>query len=262
MAPLTLTFAEVAFDGSYDGDSVAARGSGGSSSDEACASPAKRCRFGATPFNTVPATPMGPARAAPIGSPPGLSRKAMRSARDSVKAVSSTATARLTESAFSTVPKTPAAVAKLGKELGEFRSPPGLSRTQMRRERDACKGELAWGSSYRPNHAAYAGAKSPSKRQRAQKKLESMMEGALLLRAESSAEHQESLAGTVNNDDAAECMDKMAEVQKCRFQSSVLVTVPTTPAGRWIMPSPPGLSRRELREARDRRMSTDASAPR
>lgn len=54
------------------------------SASECSAGEGRRCRFGSTALETVPATPVG-AAGCPL-SPPGLSRAAMRKARDSCKA--------------------------------------------------------------------------------------------------------------------------------------------------------------------------------
>jgi len=127
---------------------------------------ARRCRFGSTPLETIPATPVGAA----MRSPPGLSRAAMRQARDqcrssaipavspvkkssdvsSNKSKSSDRQCRFGSSQLGTVPRTPVGAgcwkAALAKAIG---SPPGLSRTSMRQERDACNAEAlstSWGS--------------------------------------------------------------------------------------------------------------------
>jgi len=140
----------------------------------------KRCRFGRTPLETIPATPVASMGAPGDASPPGLSRAALRQARDAVKValpaptleVSPPATAeqpsipslvnnrncRFGSTALTTVPATPpkAGVWKaMAKALG---SPPGLSRAEMRKARDGIKGTplppTSWGSCAKSTDAA------------------------------------------------------------------------------------------------------------
>merc|ERR1719263_2168709 len=90
-----------------------------------------------------------------MNSPPGLSRAAMREARDSHKQqenisdATSGTESRFGATTFGTVPKTPVGTckAKLKHLKSVFGSPPGLSHTERRRERDACMTSAAWGSS-------------------------------------------------------------------------------------------------------------------
>lgn len=56
------------------------------SSSESSAADGRRCRFGGTALETVPATPVGAVGVGSLASPPGLSRAAMRQARDAYKA--------------------------------------------------------------------------------------------------------------------------------------------------------------------------------
>jgi len=121
----------------------------------------RRCRFGKTTLETIPATPShssGFPR-----SPPGLSRASMRQVRDACKssageghrqismsACMASNVSRFGASQFETVPKTPVGGAKLKAYKKAFGSPPGLSRTELRRTRDACKvafpASTSWGS--------------------------------------------------------------------------------------------------------------------
>jgi len=139
-----------------------------------------RCRFGCTRLETMPATPVGTACRASQRSPPGLSRTAMRQARDACKvdSVQSRADAgeqtaslasgkqcRFGITSFGTIPATPPTEKKLRVLANAVGSPPGLSRASMRQERDACKlGAVpvtSWGASSVPSSSA-AMALSPT----------------------------------------------------------------------------------------------------
>jgi len=132
--------------------------SGTESSHGGASGVGRRCRFGTTALETIPATPVGTMRQAPVSSPPGLSRAAMRQARDACKrdtlqgvsdsktefsaiedGLASSKPCRFDSTPLGTVPATPPTAAKwkpLAKLVG---SPPGLSRASMRQARDACK---------------------------------------------------------------------------------------------------------------------------
>merc|ERR1712054_757914 len=56
------------------------------SSSESSLPEVRQCRFGGSPLETVPATPVGRSAVLSVTSPPGLSRATMRQARDSYKA--------------------------------------------------------------------------------------------------------------------------------------------------------------------------------
>merc|ERR1719345_682639 len=49
--------------------------------------PNRQCRFGTTALETIPATPVATDARPSFGSPPGLSRAALRQARDAVRKV-------------------------------------------------------------------------------------------------------------------------------------------------------------------------------
>lgn len=109
----------------------------------------RRCRFGKTTLETIPATP-SQSSCFPR-SPPGLSRASMRQVRDAAcKSSAGPQVSRFGASQFDTVPKTPVGGAKLKAYKKAFGSPPGLSRTELRRARDACKvaftASTSWGS--------------------------------------------------------------------------------------------------------------------
>merc|ERR1740117_2851227 len=55
------------------------------SASESSSTEKRRCRFGDTTLQTVPATPSGTCSVASCRSPPGLSRASMRQARDACK---------------------------------------------------------------------------------------------------------------------------------------------------------------------------------
>lgn len=137
----------------------------------------RRCRFGKTALETIPATPAQGSSAAFPRSPPGLSRTSLRQARDACKSAGGTNLSgmeKLTEpmlngypsaigtnvannisrfgaSKLETVPKTPVGGARTKAYKNIFGSPPGLSRAEQRRARDACKmaapASMSWGAS-------------------------------------------------------------------------------------------------------------------
>jgi len=134
-----------------------------------------RCRFGCTRLETMPATPVGTACRASQRSPPGLSRAAMRQARDACKAVQGTVIAeeqtaslvagkqcRFGSTSLETIPTTPPTERKLRALVKTVVSPPGLSRASMRQARDACKLDAvpvrSWGdaSSVAPSSTSMA----------------------------------------------------------------------------------------------------------
>jgi len=139
----------------------------GLSSSESSHGVSKPCRFGSTPLETIPATPVASKEFSPA-SPPGLSRASMRQQRDAFRLRSSATATSLTSgrqcrfgsSSLQTVPATPPKVAKfkaLAKNVG---SPPGLSRASMRQARDACKVDApatsSWGSYRAPSAVSSA----------------------------------------------------------------------------------------------------------
>jgi len=222
------------------------------------------CRFGTSSFETVPKTPTGGVTSQ--GSPAGFSHTAMRQARDACQSdavvVTSNNLCRFGATAFDTVPKTPVGASKYNALKGVFRSPPGLSRASMRQERDACGAEAltstAWGASkvssgattlaFQPApHSALLRIKQDAARlkdlkvQRESSVGDQDLEGSL----DSSSEEESSIEAPANSD------------QQCRFGSTALGTVPSTPVGGL---SPPGLSRAAMRQARDARKAGTAAA--
>jgi len=285
-----------------------AESSSGVSSDEGTRRMGRRCRFGTTPLETIPATPT--AATMSLNSPPGLSRAAMRAERDAFKkeegaeffdekpssalseadapAATGVTLSRFGASQFGTVPKTPVGKAKLKNLQSVFGSPPGLSRAEKRRARDAWKG--SWGNggmAVQPSMADGRGA--------ARQELANMKERAALLKdmkagqgpekseaapsAHSSSCKPETTQDVENENhtesseaeplfEVAEGFPELAhevpEVsaakgRRCRFDGTAFGTMPSTP--KEAMPSPPGLSRKAMRQARDscRKASTLAS---
>lgn len=285
----------------------------------------RRCRFGQTVLETIPATPSAGVSAS-IASPPGLSFAAMREARDVCKPEPMPAKAldtkenvttvllagrilesgvegtisfsdnlcRLNENKFGTVPKTPTNVSRWKAVATAVGSPPGLSRAEMRRTRDACKGagvtQAAWGSSHDTESSAkdsWTLASGSAKRHTARETLTRMKQEAALLKDSKSASHigeinespvNTSGATTITPEWVAErCEGKMpnsadsddgmdagqssssegesscemgaSSGQRCRFGITPLGTIPSTPVGGCA--SPPGLSRKAMRQARD-----------
>lgn len=81
--------AAASFVGDVDGEKTTDTAQGSISEDsssESSAADGRRCRFGGTALETVPATPVGAVGVGSLASPPGLSRAAMRQARDAYKA--------------------------------------------------------------------------------------------------------------------------------------------------------------------------------
>jgi hypothetical protein len=237
----------------------------------------KRCRFGKTSLETIPGTPV----AASCCSPPGLSRAAMRQARDACKAepcppdsvasvVEASASAalpsmcRFNDTPLGTVPKTPVNGATLKKLSKVYGSPPGLSRTEARRARDAFKGTATWG-------AGQAGisstVQSVGKRQTAREALARMREEAAHLKdlkhmADNDADKEDGQSPENSSEESEDAIDadqscnseeeSIPTGHRCRFGITPLGTVPSTPVGgNLALPSPPGLSRKAMRQARD-----------
>lgn len=193
---------------------------------------ARRCRFGGTALETIPATPVS----ATVCSPPGLSRAAMRQERDQYKMDATPATVDgeklyalsanksdlglsecisgrqcrfgSSQMCLDTVPKTPIGAGSYQTLLAPaIRSPPGLSHASLRQERDACNATALSGTSWG--------------------------------RCQQSAGEAKSLDASA------------VDGQRCYFAGASLRTVPVV-AG---VGSPPGLSRAALRQSRDARMA-------
>jgi hypothetical protein len=258
--------------------------SSGLSGNEGCRSLGRRCRFGITSLETIPATPS--ASTLPLNSPPGLSRAAMREARDAMKqapganttdgqsssqslpaeAFKGVTLSRFGETSFGTVPKTPVEKAKLKSLKSIFGSPPGLSRAEKRQARDACKlTTTSWGSGEALATGVISGAGT------AQERLAKMKQNAANLKQIPKVNDEENAAQSSSecDGDAEEqcCPDlsrstsegsealsegSAATAQNCRFHCTSLGTMPSTPAMNSASPaSPPGLSRKAMRQARD-----------
>lgn len=261
----------------------------------------KRCRFGRTPLETIPATPS--AAAVSLGSPPGFSRAAMRQARDACKSkpkplttvesesngadsaidavipspsTPSSTLCRFGESSLGTVPKTPVSGAKWKALKIVFGSPPGLSRSQLRRDRDGCKGPaltsaswgscedspcISWTSKDAKSNVASTGSTASGKRHAACESLSRLRQEAARLKDLKSAQKREQVPASSleSEDDVKELSDVTG--RRCRFDSTPLGTTPSTPVGGQVsMPSPPGLSRKAMREARDMCKTKSAAA--
>lgn len=240
--------------------------SSGASSSEGYRSLGRRCRFGVSPLETIPATPSA-SQSLPVKSPPGFSRAAMREARDSCVQEASAGTSdttspdadapastgitlsRFGETSFGTVPKTPVGNAKWKNLKGVFGSPPGLSKTERRRERDACKGvgvaQASWGSS---EVLATGGASGTDRRQAAHGKLAKMKGDAALLK---DLTHSSASESDTDFEQSAS-QSRQTEDRNCRFDITALGTMPSTPARKEAsISSPPGMSRKTMRQARD-----------
>lgn len=268
--------------------------SSGLSSSEGHRTLARRCRFGNTSLETIPATPS--AATMPLNSPPGFSRAAMREARDAYKQGTSSSESvsdiekstsssgvtlsRFGETPFGTVPKTPSGKAKWKSLKNVFGSPPGLSLTEKRRARDACKAPTLAPASWGGKDALSAGALSG--KSTARSKLANAKEEAALLKdlkrqqfvasaveasvqdSSSSGEAEleqnmglghehldEAMMGDTSEAEAA-AEESIAEGQNCRFNCTALGTMPSTPLRKELAPSsPPGLSRKAMRQSRD-----------
>jgi len=245
----------------------------------------RRCRFGSTALETIPATPVGAMAQASVASPPGLSRFAMRQARDALTGTSEADTSccssavdddavplssrpcRFGTTPLGTVPSTPPTTAKW-KALAKancIRSPPGLSRAALRQARDSQQiPTTSWGGQQ-------MASASPSKRRSRELLLQRAKDGAALLQAEAearkrnaesteaeeasqvvaSADEQTSDVGHSSSSEESSTESSAAEVQQCRFGCSPLETVPATPGAELSPASPPGLSRAAMRQARD-----------
>lgn len=269
--------------------------SSGLSGNEGCRSLGRRCRFGNTALETIPATPSKSAM--PLNSPPGLSRAAMREARDAMKqvltedaldgqtsscslpneALTGVTLSRFTETPFGTVPKTPVEKAKWKNLKNIFGSPPGLSRAEKRRARDSCKFTPAsWGSCEELATAVVSGAgaahdrlakvKQDAARLKDMKVCQKGKDEGTHASSELAGDEEEQnaeknqapgLQCAASEDDisckvlgASESSSTTA--QNCRFDCTSLGTMPSTPAMRAAaLASPPGLSRKAMRQARD-----------
>lgn len=185
-------------------------------------------------------------------------------------------------SAFGTVPKTPVNGSKW-KALAEVvGSPPGLSRAEERQSRDACKAPIAaattWGRAAcqlagSPDPFAFDSAMGTSKRHVARGKLVRMKQEAALLKeipSRSGRSDFDSQDIEVSCHDLADTEDAIdvghsssseeecpldvfgTQEQQCRFGSTSLGTHPKTPKNAsGAFSSPPGLSRKAMRQARD-----------
>jgi len=175
---------------------------------------------------------------------------------------------------FDTVPKTPAGAAKLKALKEKIGSPPGLSRADMRKDRDTCNAEALKSSSWSSCQASAAEAATTAgslfqPRARSAK--------TMVSKIKQDAAHLKQLQNQKDPDNIEEDLDAGPESgseedsatellsttknKQCRFESTSLGTVPSTPVGGQIaLGSPPGLSRAAMRQARDTRKSGAASA--
>jgi hypothetical protein len=248
----------------------------------------RRSRFGKTSLETIPGTPLAAGTTSFCCSPTGLQRAALRQARDACKPAphssanvagvveatvpQTTNLCRFSDTPLGTVPKTPVNGANLQGLSKVFGSPPGLSRTEARRARDACKVTAAWGAGQAAAPTTSM-ARSSGKRHTAREALARMKEEAAHLkdlksRSGSDAEKEDDQSPE-NSSESEDAMDadqsspseeestpeelvaKTAS-QRCRFGITPLGTVPSTPVGGNLgLPSPPGLSRKAMRQARD-----------
>jgi len=239
------------------------------------------CRFGTTPFNTVPKTPTGGSTSQL--SPPGLSRAAMRQARDACHPAvepmtadasesASTRLCRFGQTALDTVPKTPVGAAKLKALKDKLGSPPGLSRADMRKERDACKGAdlrpTSWRSAAEASPAAPPLFQPPvraAKTMLSKIKQEAARLKELKMQRELDNSEEDLDASQESSSDEEDKIQIRSTTQdkRCRFDVTSLGTVPSTPVGEQAaVPSTPvgGLSRAAMRQARDARKSEAAIA--
>lgn len=270
--------------------------SSGVSSSGGRRGPHRQCRFGTTALETIPATPVATDARPSFGSPPGLSRAALRQARDAVRKVVESSSGssgteeqtkasasiparqcRFGNSALDTVPATPPTVARLKAlakaEFGSTRSPPGLSRASMRQERDAVSAMSSWGAAADAQPVSTAAAAAPStptalrsakRRDAREALLLRAKEGAALLKSEAvsrtltpkpqhivSSDSEDTEACT-SSQEVSSSESSLPDGWHCRFGSTSLETVPSTPAGAaGGCRSPPGLSRAAMRNARD-----------
>lgn len=247
------------------------------------------CRFGNTSFNTVPKTPADGAafQVACQASPPGLSRAAMRQARDAHQPVAgptmsdvgdctSNRLCRFGMTTFDTVPKTPAGAAKLKALKEKIGSPPGLSRADMRQDRDTSNADAlkssSWSSclvsSAEVATTATAGSMFQPPVRSAKTMVSKIKQDAARLKQlraqkdpDNSEEDLDAGQESVSEGDSATELLSTTKNKQCRFESTSLGTVPSTPAGGKIaLGSPPGLSRAAMRQARDTRKAGAASA--
>jgi len=238
--------------------------------EECIAVTEKRCLFGENSFGTVPA--MRGATSA-VGSPPGLSRAALRRERDSLKA-SANPNARFVETQFGTVPKTPSGASGLQNLAKAFGSPPGLSRSEMRKERDACKAAnlpTKWTSRDATADTKSSGfllTPESDKHKTATDRLrEAKQESAWFkdLRSGSPSSTRSSSeatplrgtsssSGSMTKESSTDSLSELlaSTTHRCCFGTTDLGTVPSASLwGESKVPSPPGLSRKALRQARD-----------
>lgn len=278
-----------------------AESSSGMSSNEGQRRLGRRCRFGITPLETIPGTPSAATSSFGGGSPPGFSRAAMREARDSfclqkttavdlgpqssAKAVpaacapvlTGVALSRFGETSFGTVPKTPSAKAEMKSLKSIIGSPPGLSFSERRQERDDCKvaetlALASWGSSepIATSASSFASGEAdlrraalaclPKERGSLNGLLAKMKEEASRLNSQKPSTSDGTSRTTnsaVGSDGDCEQSTTADKGQPCRFDGTALGTMPKTPAGKEATPpSPPGLSRKAMRQSRDAFMKT------
>lgn len=228
----------------YDGDS----------------SMSKRCRFGKTVLETIPATPSHGSRAAFPRSPPGLSRTSMRQARDACKPTEPIVNAypsaigtnvannvsRFGASKLETVPKTPVGGAKVKAYKSIFGSPPGLSRAEQRRARDACKmaapASMSWGTSSAvpngkmPPLTVGLGGKPAHHEALVRIKREAALLSELKAHTADTSESsgEEMLGADHDSSSEAESFSKVCVTkhtgQRCHFGTTPLGTIPSAPA--------------------------------
>merc|ERR1719162_183723 len=171
---------------------------------------------------------------------------------------------RFGKTALDTVPKTPVGglgAAKLKALKDKLGSPPGLSRADMRKERDACKGEALGPTSWRS--AAEVPTAAPPMFQppvRAAKTMLSkikqeaarLKELKIQREPDNSEEDLDASQESSSEDEGTTEMRSTTRDKRCRFDITSLGTVPSTPVG--------GLSRAAMRQARDARKSEAAIA--
>jgi hypothetical protein len=175
---------------------------------------------------------------------------------------------RFGETPLGTVPKTPVEKAKWKNLKSIFGSPPGLSRVEKRRARDACKlAPTSWGSSEVLATGVVSGATATFdrlarvKRDAANLKdlkanPKDIEEKALQSSWEFDGDAEEQcgpdLSRSTSEGSEASSEGSVATSQNCRFDCTSLGTMPSTPAMKAAsLASPPGLSRKAMRQARD-----------
>lgn len=233
-------------------------------------SAAEKCRFGTSAFETVPKTPTSGATSQ--ASPPGLSRAAMRKARDAVQpVVAPDGVCRFGATAFDTVPKTPVGAGNWKALKNQFGSPPGLSRAGMRQERDAVGTKApTWTAQTVDAPAMKMLATTPvfqpcarTAKPNAREALHRIKQDAALLKdLKLQKEMDQSEEDLDTSRDGSSSEEESSADKRCRFGSTALGTVPATPAGGdKCLASPPGLSRAAMRQARDAAGKDKNSAP-